>query len=303
MESEISNITDHIFNHITKSENQELKRVLHGRGGTFEGLRFLNVDFFPPALLITLYDEKTDLWKKNLAESLLSHPAIQSLVIQDRSAAPWKSELFGLPLPEEHIVTERGLRYRVSLVRGENPGIFPDMSEGRSLVRSIAQGRKVLNLFSYTCAFSVAAIAGEADSVLNMDMNRNSLNRGRDNHRLNEQDLSKVSFLDHNILKSFGKITRQGPFDLVIVDPPPSQGTSFKLERDYGKILRKSREFLSEGGELIACLNSPRLDFSWFESFISENFGEHELLERLHSGNDFPESDPDRGLKIIHFRI
>ncbi|MBB6481028.1 class I SAM-dependent methyltransferase [Spirochaeta isovalerica] len=299
---EISKILSHIRSNLTKTESRDLQRLFHGRGGTFDGLGFLNADFYPPAIFITLYEERSPGWLEEFASELMGSGSIASVVFQDRTSAPWKNSFFGEPLPLPHMVEENGLRYLVSLGKGENPGIFPDMGEGRSYLRSISSGRKVLNLFSYTCAFSVAAIAGGASYVLNVDMNSNSLSRGRENHRLNNQSLESVSFMSHNILKSFGKIVRSGPFDLVVIDPPPSQGTSFNLERDYGKILRRSAEFLTPGGEILACLNSPRYDFSWFEKFIEENSGSFRLINRLEGGESFPESGPGAGLKILHFQ-
>lgn len=302
MNYEISKIVSILDKKITKSENHHLKRMLHGRGRTYPDLHFLNIDFFSPALFVTLYDERDEEWKKELSGSLLEYDAVESVVFQTRTSSPWQNDIYGYELPERHIITEDGLQYLVNLKRGENPGIFPDMADGRALVRAVSKDKKVLNLFSYTCAFSVAALAGGADSVLNMDMNANSLSRGRESHRLNDHDLARVGFLSHNILKSFGKIKRQGPYDLVIIDPPPSQGTSFNLERDYGKILRKVPEFLSADGEILACLNSPKHSFQWFEGFIGENLGEYEILKKMDAGDDFPEEESGRGLKIIYLK-
>ncbi|MBI9097437.1 MAG: class I SAM-dependent methyltransferase, partial [Spirochaetaceae bacterium] len=212
---EINNVYTVLSKNMGKGSLLEIRRLLHGRGGTWEGCSFLNVDFFPPALLITLYEERNDLWKDTLSELLLKHDSISVVVFQDRSRVPWTNRVLGGVLPDPHIVEENHLKYSVSLKRGENPGIFPDMRDGRSYVREISKGKKVLNLFSYTCAFSVAAVEGGALSVLNMDMNSNSLSRGRENHQLNHHEKSKVNYLSHNILKSFGKIRKSGPFDLV----------------------------------------------------------------------------------------
>ncbi|MCT7000003.1 class I SAM-dependent methyltransferase, partial [Salmonella enterica] len=82
-----------------------------------------------------------------------------------------------------------------------------------------AKGLRVLNLFAYTCGFSVAAIEGGAEHVVNLDMARGVLSRGRDNHRLNGHDLSRVTFLGHDLFKSWAKVIHSGPYDLVIIDP------------------------------------------------------------------------------------
>jgi 23S rRNA (cytosine1962-C5)-methyltransferase len=303
MNYEISNVYRIIDENYSNRPEGEMQRLLHGRGGEIEHCSFLNADLFPPALLVTLYEKRNHSWKSDLSELIFQLDGIKTIVFQDRTEAPWINDMYGNELPENHIVEEKGLKYSVSLRKGENPGIFPDMKEGRFYIREISSGKKVLNLFSYTCGFSVSAIEGGAESVLNMDMNSNSLNRGRVNHELNHHDKSKISYLSHNILKSFGKITKKGPYDLIIIDPPPSQGSSFNLERDYGKVLRKCNDILSPDGEILACLNSHSLDFQWFKSFIETNLGNFENISQFGAGEDFPERNSELGLKIIHLKI
>jgi len=303
IDNEISKVSQIVEKNLQKYTNRELRRLLHGRGRTYPNLDFINIDLFPPVLLITLYAERDSRWKTSLTEQLSGLDNIKTIVFQNRISAPWTSEVFTGSIPENHIVEENCLKYAVSLSKGENPGIFPDMREGRSYINKISSGKKILNLFSYTCAFSVAAIAGGAESVLNMDLNSNSLSRGRLNHELNHHDKGSVSYLSHNILKSFGKISKKGPYDLIVIDPPPSQGNSFNLQRDYGKILRRSGDFLGGEGEILACLNSHSHDFLWFQSFLSENLGEYEIVRKFGAGEDFPEENIDLGLKIIHLKL
>ncbi|MFH7611904.1 class I SAM-dependent methyltransferase, partial [Pseudomonas syringae pv. tagetis] len=71
---------------------------------------------------------------------------------------------------------------------------------------------------AYTCGFSVAALAGGAAHVVNLDFARAALNRGRENQRLNDQDLSRVTLLGHDLFKSWAKFTRYGPYDMIIID-------------------------------------------------------------------------------------
>ncbi len=92
------------------------------------------------------------------------------------------------------VVVENGIRYQLDVGRNQNFGLFLDMRYGRDWVKERSKDKKVLNLFSYTCGFSLAAIAGGAKQVVNLDMAKASLNKGRQNHRLNEHDTSKVSF-------------------------------------------------------------------------------------------------------------
>ncbi|MEG0637343.1 MAG: class I SAM-dependent methyltransferase, partial [Pseudomonas sp.] len=139
-----------------------------------------------------------------------------SILIQHRylpeSPGQW---LLGEPC-ETRVIDEDGLRYQLDLGVKQNTGLFLDMRYGRRWVREQAPGKRVLNLFAYTCGFSVAAIAGGAQQVVNLDMARSALSRGRDNHRLNGHDLGRVGFLGHELFKSWGKVRKSGPYDLVI---------------------------------------------------------------------------------------
>ena len=96
------------------------------------------------------------------------------------------------------------------------------MAEGRRWVRAQAAGQQVLNLFAYTSAFSVAALQGGAKQVVNVDMSAGAIALGQLNHALNGLQAG-ARFLAHDIFKTWGKITRSGPYHLIIVDPPSFQ--------------------------------------------------------------------------------
>src|SRR5690606_4647986 len=158
--------------------------------------------------------------------------------------------------PVEHWqVCENGLRFKLDLGRKQNTGLFLDMRYGRRWVQEQAQGQRVLNLFAYTCGFSVAAIAGGAEHEVNLYMATAAPSRRRENHRLNQHDLSRVSFLGHDLFKSWGKLKREGPYDLIIIDPPSFQKGSFVLTQDYQKVLRRLPDLLTPQGTVLACMN------------------------------------------------
>ena len=117
------------------------------------------------------------------------------------------------------------------------------MKNTREYLKNISKDKTILNLFSYTCAFSVVSVSGEASKVINIDMGKNSLSIGRENHHLNNLDTKNVKFLAHNILKSFGKIKSLSPFDIIIIDPPSFQKGSFVATKDYEKIIKRVGDF------------------------------------------------------------
>ncbi len=238
----------------------ESRRLFHGRGKTFEGLEGVVVDVFSPVVLITLYTHYSDEWLLDLAALVRRElPQATAVLVQERYLRGAPSRLLFGDLPEQVLAVENELRFSLRLGDAQNVGFFPDMAIGRQLVRERSAGKKVLNLFSYTCSFSVAALAGGARQVVNLDMNRGALDLGRENHRLNGFDLRGVSFLSLELFRSISKLRKLGPFDLVVCDPPAAQGKSFTAEQHWPKLIRRLPELLAPQGEILACLNAPHL--------------------------------------------
>jgi 23S rRNA (cytosine1962-C5)-methyltransferase len=279
-------------------------RLFHGRGHCFPGYEDLLVDWFNPAALITLYRQRDKDWLEQLVNILCSQ-IIEAKVIllQERYLRNCPSRLLFGELPEEVNAVEAGLKYRLRLFGSQNIGFFPDMIQGRNLVREIAAGKRVLNLFSYSCSFSVAAIAAGAHHVVNLDMNRGALELGRLNHRLNNLDLRKASFLPMELFRSFSKLKKLAPFDLIICDPPANQGDNFQSQRDWPRIIRKLPLLLHSGGDVVICLSSPYISPEYIQQLFSSLCPQAKLLKIIYSGDDFPELCLDKGLNILHYKV
>ncbi|KAE9649126.1 class I SAM-dependent methyltransferase [Pseudomonas sp. PB106] len=288
----------------------ETRRLFHGRGRCWPGLEQLTVDWLQGVVLVALFKEPLPEQLDDLKRLLLEisrSPAWQqcgahTLLIQHRylpqSTAEW---LVGSEI-EEMTIVEGGLQYRVDLGLKQNTGLFLDMRYGRNWVREQANGKRVLNLFAYTCGFSVAAIEGGADHVVNLDMSRAALSRGRDNHRLNGHDLSKVSFLGHDLFKSWGKVINSGPYDLVIIDPPSFQKGSFLLTKDYQRVLRRLPELLTAQGTVLACMNDPAFGSDFLIDGVTQEAPGLRFEQRLENPPEFADVDPESGLKALVFQ-
>ena len=163
------------------------------------------------------------------------------------------------------------------------------------------KSKNVLNLFAYTCGFSIAAIEGGADQVVNVDMSRSSLNKGRNNHKLNGHNLNQVKFLAYDIFRSWGKISRMGPYDLIVIDPPSFQKGSFALTKDYKRILRRLPELLKSGGEVLACVNSPKVSSQFLIDGMQEQAPDLSYKERLDNPPEFADTNPEASLKVLRF--
>jgi 23S rRNA (cytosine1962-C5)-methyltransferase len=283
----------------------ESRRLFHGRGRVFPGLEPVTIDWFEPVAFVVLYDDTAEPWLGALAEELrdIFRDRLAAVVVQRRYLTDAPSELLYGALPEKVYAREAGLRYELRLGEAQNIGFFLDMAQGRELVRGLSNGRRVLNLFSYTCSFSVAALAGGAEHVVNLDMSRRALDIGRVNHQLNGIDQRRASFLPHDLFKSFGKLRRLGPFGVIVVDPPEQQGGSFSAVKDWARVVRRLGELAAPGCDILAALNSPKLAPSFITELFSEELPGATLVSAFGASDDFPESEPERGLKLFHFKM
>lgn len=299
------NINDikNILQDNSKDLTNEFKRLFHGRGGLYEGWKHLSVDSIDDILSVALYFEEDN--EEELLEMLkdfLASSRHNSLVVQRRYIKGAPSEIIVGELADDIFVVENGIKIKLNLLSNRNSGYFADMKNGREFVRQNSKDKSVLNLFSYTCAFSVAAMLGGAYKVSNIDMSKGALSTGRKNHHLNDIDTRGVSFLPYNILKSFSRIKKKGPYDLIIIDPPTFQKGSFEATKDYKKIIMKLPQIASEDCTLLACLNSPDLDEEFIKKLIKELAPSFKFIKRIENVEEFKSDNEQKSLKNLIFQ-
>jgi 23S rRNA (cytosine1962-C5)-methyltransferase len=285
-------------------EGEECTRLFHGRGKKWPEFEYLSIDFYSPHILITTYKEISGDEKNELVKilSAIKNLKSQTILLQKRYVKGEAVEVLVGELPPENFAVENSEKYVINLKNPQNIGFFLDMAIGRKFVKSTALDKSVLNLFSYTCSLSVAALKGGAKQVINVDMSRPALKLGEKNHNLNDIDMRKVKFLPHDIMKSLGAIGKKGPYDLVIIDPPTNQGESFKVERDYHKIVRRLIEMVASEGIVMACLNSPHLGSEFILNIFKEHGPQFSFQEKIYSSFSEMEMNPEAGLKILIFK-
>lgn len=289
----------------------ESTRLFHGRGQTYEGLGYINVDWFQPVLLITLYQEpEPGQWALFVAalsaDDIDLSSVVSCAVVQHRYRRDGPVEFLWRELPEKLLAKENQLDFLLSLGEKQNIGFFLDMAPGRRWLQSVSQDKRVLNLFSYTCPFSVAAIAGGAKTVLNVDMSKAALNVGRENHRINQQKArlhQDVQFLSYDLFRSWRKIINKGPYDIVVIDPPSRQKGSFIATKDYCRVVRRLPELMPEGGDILVCLNAPEMGENFLLEVMQQEVPNARFIKRLDNRDDMPESDIQRSLKMLHYKL
>ena len=292
--------------HIQKTSSNtrdEFKRLFHGRGGLYDGWKHLTIDSIDNILSIALYfKEESESELLDMLLSFVKDSKYKTLVIQRRYLQGSPSEVLLGELRDDIFVLENNVKIKLNLLSNKNSGYFPDMKNGRSFVRENAKDKKVLNLFSYTCAFSLAAKFGGAYEVVNVDMSKGALKSGMANHSLNGLDPRGTSYLSYNILKSFSSLKKRGPFDLIIIDPPTFQKGSFEATKDYEKIIKKLPQIASEDCTLLSCLNSPNLESNFIIDLMNEWAPSFKFIKKLENLEEFASDDEEKSLKNLVFK-
>jgi 23S rRNA (cytosine1962-C5)-methyltransferase len=294
----------------------DAQRIFHGRGGLYPGCEHWALDVFPPVWVLTSFQAVSAQELSTIGQALskrwteIAPNEPLNWVFQCRAEGHLETRLMQGTVPDPHVVTEHGSRFRVHVLKGQNHGLFLDMAQGRDWVRQhVTQASakpstrfKVLNLFAYTCAFSVVALQAGAQHVVNVDMSHGALAIGQQNHPINGLSTG-ASFLAHDIFKTWGKITRSGPYDLVIVDPPSYQKGSFVATKDYARLMRRLPELLAPGGHALLCLNAPELNLAFLQDQMQALAPELKWVQRVANPASFADVSPERSLKVLVYQL
>ncbi len=287
-----------------KDKSPEMKRVFHGRGNFYDDFNYLVVDSINDILLATLFEEiPLDIENQiiNILEEVYEEKQFKTLILQRRYKKDNLNEVLKGIIPKDALAIENGLKYKINF-SNQNIGIFPDMKAGREYIQSICKDKNILNLFSYTCAFSVSAISAGALKVVNVDMAKGALTTGRENHHLNNLDTKKVKFMPYDILKSWSRIKKEGPYDIIIIDPPTLQKGSFAATKDYGKIIKRLEQLANEKCVVLACLNAPDLPSAFIKDIFKEFASDFVFEKRLENPQTFVVIDDEKALKNLIFK-
>jgi 23S rRNA (cytosine1962-C5)-methyltransferase len=257
-----------------QKNHKKLKSYLEKNG--IEAFRLYDKDIPEYPYLIDLYGTRAVIYEqgKKLDEEETpireSHQNDIRLALSELFGIEASQQFFKVPLNQESeeffTVQEPPLKFRVNLERYLDTGLFLDHRPLRQFLLSNSQGKRALNLFSYTCALSVAAAKGGASLVTSIDMSNTYLEWGIENFKLNGLDARKHKFLQADILKYLPKLIEQGDkFDLILLDPPSFSNSKrmeedLDIERDHPLMIRDCMKLLSDGGTLHFSTNKRKFE-------------------------------------------
>ena len=205
----------------------------------------------------------------------------------------------GTAAPVELEVREDDLKFVVDVTAPLSTGLFADLREGRRAVRHWAQGRRVLNLFSYTGAISVYAHAGGAAEVCAVDVAAKAHARARRNFAASGVDPEQPEHLVGDTFKVLARfVERHRTFDMVVIDPPAFAsaaargGKPWSAVRDYAELITASLEVLVPGGLLVAASSTHKMSAAEFELALAEGAlaagTRLQIIDRRSLPPDFP---------------
>jgi 23S rRNA (cytosine1962-C5)-methyltransferase len=246
---------------------REACRLVHGEGDRLPGLA---VDRLGEFLLIYKYSRAAEAWLDPLLAVLQRRFNPAGIYLQDRlrpvsaeDRRPPAFHLAGKTAPPEYEIGEDGLRFVVDVTAPVSPGLFLDLREGRRMVETLAKGRRVLNLFSFTGAFGVRAVRGGATEVFNVDAASRSHLRCRQNLTASGMDPQACTPLDGDAFKHLERLRFRGEkFELVVVDPPPFSRVGnrvFSATRNWEDLMRAIVQVVAPGGLVLAVSNASKL--------------------------------------------
>jgi 23S rRNA (cytosine1962-C5)-methyltransferase len=255
-------------------------RIVNGSGDKLPGLA---IDRYGTFGFIHVYDAG---WKPQLAaiqETLLRLPGIDGVYQTDRTRSPQASPMVegyaaGTRAPEDStVVTEAGLQYEIHLASGPAVGLYLDQRENRKSVAAMTAGGSLLNTFSYTCSFSMAA-AREGATTVSVDLGKPSLETAKRNFGRNGLALEQHRFLAEDVFVYLPRLGRKGEqFTAVLLDPPTfargKKGT-FSTEKNYAELVAIAAPLVAPGGYLIAFANTHRMSTAAWLSEVNQGLGE-----------------------------
>jgi 23S rRNA (cytosine1962-C5)-methyltransferase len=284
-------------------EGTSAYRLINGEG---DGLPGVTVDRYGDHLLLQLYSEA---WRPHL--SLLSAELQARLApvgiyektrpretreLGAQGGKKYSRLLGGRPAPGRSVVQENGLNFLVDLEEGLNTGLFLDQRRNRSDLMERVRGKKVLNLFAYTGAFSVAAAASGATQVSSVDVSAPYLDWAQENFRANRLDPKRHEFLTGDcfaVLANLRKARRS--FDIIITDPPSFSTTSksrFTTRQGTAEVVGAALPLLAPGGLLITCSNHQKVDLADYLKELRRGAlsagSELRVIQTLGQPEDFP---------------
>jgi 23S rRNA (cytosine1962-C5)-methyltransferase len=277
-------LRESLFGPFSSEKETSAYRLLNGEGDDLGGF---NVDAYAGFLVVQVLSDEALSGASALEDALeqalrpMGDKGLKGIVRklrhrqEERGRVPDETVRGSSP-PDLLAVRENGIPFEVELRGGFHTGIFTDMREEHARLRALANGRRVLNTFAYTGAFSVAAALGGAAKVTSVDVVAKVLDRAKKNFRLSRIDPGAHHFARMEVLEYLRMAKRKGwTFDAIVLDPPTyaafKSGT-WSARKGYPELLDLALDALAPEGLLWAAANTEGMPAERLEKLIADAF-------------------------------
>jgi 23S rRNA (cytosine1962-C5)-methyltransferase len=268
-----------------------------------DGLPGVIVDRYGDFLVCQFMSAGAEFWKKEIVSQLQAQWPCSGIFERSDSDSRLKEGytdsimvLAGEAPPPLIPVNEGHQQFLVDVYKGHKTGFYLDQRPNRALLMKYTENREVLNAFSYTGGFGIAACLGKSSHVTNVDTSQETLDLARQNFRLNNAGMENIEFVQEdvfNLLRTFRDSRRQ--FDLVVLDPPKFVASASQLAggtRGYKDINLLAFKLLRPGGILVTFSCSGYVKPDLFQKIVADaavDAGRQAcVLEYLSQGPDHP---------------
>ncbi|MFD2868590.1 class I SAM-dependent rRNA methyltransferase [Kurthia populi] len=273
-------------------------RVFNGEG---DGIGGLTIDYFDGYYMMSWYSAGIYSFREFVIEALTELTQFHALYEKkrfDTKGMYMEQDDFvaGTPGDFPIIIKENGINYAVDLNDGAMTGIFLDQRDVRRTIRDkYAAGTNMLNTFSYTGAFSVAAAIGGANKTTSVDLASRSLGKTIEQFSINGIDFEEQDIKVMDVFHYFKYAARhEMKFDLVVLDPPSFARTkkmTFSTAKDYPKLLKDAIAITEKKGFIVASTNNASFGMKKFKSFVDQAFKDtntkYKIVEQFGLPKDF----------------
>jgi 23S rRNA (cytosine1962-C5)-methyltransferase len=255
------------------SRTTDAYRLVNGEGDFLPGLI---VDRYGDFLVCQFFTAGMDRLKPLIVDSLSRLLSVKGIF--ERSEGRARSEegiqpslgvLSGEPPPELITVLENGFKFLVDVRRGQKTGFFLDQRDNRAFLSTVAKGKKILNCFSYSGAFSVYSFAGEAIEVISFDSSRSALELAERNLALNGVETARSELIKGDAFAYLKECTAL--FDIIVLDPPSlahKRGDVDAATGGYKFLNLHALRHLTSGGLLLTFSCSQHLSTDLFQKVV-----------------------------------
>ena len=248
-------------------------RMVNGEGDFLPGLI---VDCYGKIFVLQCLTAGMERLKGLLTDLLVNDFLPQS--VYERSDATTRKEeglseatglLYGNEVPDRVEIEEYGCRFRVNVKKGQKTGFYLDQRENRFALKELSDGKKVLDCFSYTGAFSVHAGLGGANEITLIDSSEEALDRAEDHFHLNHLEKTPHHLIRGDAFKVMRDLENE--YDIVILDPPPfakKKGHLQSASRGYKDLNLQAFRLLKKEGILFTFSCSHHMSWDLFQKIV-----------------------------------